>query len=144
MAAQSTLFVSFGLLAGAFIAAVHLEFYRLRKLMSTQPTPLTFADLKSQINGLQNANTAQNNAIAAQIAEVKELITDYKEAVENDNDVDQAQLEQAIGQLRSVEELITQNTEQINQSAQAINDVQVKQPGEPVEPTDPNQPTPNV
>lgn len=84
-----------------------------------QPT-VSFSDLQAIANQIQNDNTAQNNAVSAQLGEVSQLLTDYATAINNGTPVAASDLQQVVAQLRSVDSLIQSNTANIQASSSQI------------------------
>jgi hypothetical protein len=80
----------------------------------------SFSDVQSLVNQIQNDNTAQNNAISAQIGEVSTLLTDYAARAQQGNPPNASDLQQVVSQLRSVDSLIQSNTANVQASANQV------------------------
>jgi predicted phage tail protein len=96
-------------------AAILHEVRQLRSIMAT-----TFADVQSSITQIVNDNTAQNNAVAAQLKEVQRLMIDFQARAAQGNGPTAEEFQSAVQQLQSVHQLVTQNTAAIQSSADAI------------------------
>lgn len=80
----------------------------------------TFEDLQAIATQIVNDNTANNNAISAQLGEVSQLLTDYAAAVAAGQPIDPTALQTVISQLRSVDSLVQSNTAAIQASSAKI------------------------
>lgn len=93
-----------------------LSIRRSIKLMSTTST-LSFANIATLITQVANDNTASNNAVSAQIAEVAQLLKDY---AADGTGPTQAQLQSASDALTAVDQAIQLNTKNVQASAAAV------------------------
>jgi 4-diphosphocytidyl-2C-methyl-D-erythritol kinase len=79
-----------------------------------------FGNLQAIAQQIVNDNTAQNNAISAQIGEVKQLLTDYASAIQSGGGPSVADIQTVISQLSSVDSLIQSNTAAVQASGTNI------------------------
>lgn len=83
--------------------------------------PATFSDLQGIATQIVNDNTAQNNAVAAQVAEVRQLLSDYAAALASGQGGPSADdLTSLVQQLQAVDQSITANTKAITDSGASI------------------------
>lgn len=121
MTSLLTIQAELGMIAAGVMASGFgiLSIRRSIKLMSTTST-LSFANIATLITQVANDNTASNNAVSAQIAEVAQLLKDYAAAVANGTGPTQAQLQSASDALTAVDQAIQLNTKNVQASAAAV------------------------
>jgi hypothetical protein len=117
---------------------IHHRLYELRSLLTkmADSEALQFSDIKAAVTQLVNDNTASNNAIAAQLKEVQELLLDFAAKSQSGEPVSQADYQTVISQLAAIHSSVTANTASVQASTAAI---QQADPGEPT----PIEPTPD-
>lgn len=86
--------------------------------MST--TALQFSDVTTALTALTNDNTASNNAVLGQLAELKQLLIDFAAATQAGTPPTQAQFQAAIAQITEVDSIMKTNTAAVQASATAI------------------------
>lgn len=114
----------------AYETAILQQIKELRIDMGT--VSVGFADVQAAVNQMVNDSTTQNNAIAAQIKEVQQMILDFTTKPGGDGP-SQADLQGVIAQLQAVHSLVLQNTAAVQASGTAIaqTDPNAAPPSEP-------------